>query len=328
LATARAGIGRAVADAKSSDFANISAPTWAWAATLALIVLLLTLDILVLHRRPKVLSARRAGIEMLMWVVVGLCFGIVVIVGFGGQAGGEYFSGYLIEYSLSIDNVFLWALIFTYFAVPARYQHRVLFWGIFGALVLRAAFIFAGVALIAKFEWILYIFGAFLLYTAVKLLRGGDQQIDPENNLAFRLVQKAVPSTGEMDGQKLFTQRDGRRLATPLFTVLVLVETTDLLFAVDSVPAVLAVSREQFIVFTSNAFAILGLRALYFLLADMHARFAYLQQALAVILAFVGVKMIVAHWIEISGPVSLIVIAVVLAAAVVASVKVADRNNH
>src|SRR3954453_21461098 len=167
-------------------------------------------DLLVLHRRPKVLSARRAMMETLMWVAVGVLFGVSIIVGFGSQAGREYFSGYLIEYSLSIDNVFVWALIFTYFAVPALYQHRVLFWGIFGALVLRAIFIFAGVALITKFEWILYIFGAFLIYTAIKLLRGGDEQIDPENNFAFKLVQKVVPSTPTMDGQKLFTKANGK----------------------------------------------------------------------------------------------------------------------
>jgi len=218
-------------------------------------------------------------------------------------------------------------LIFTFFAVPALFQHRVLFWGIFGALVLRAVFIFAGVALIHRFEWILYIFGAFLIYTAIKLLRGGEAEINPEDNIAFRVVKKIVPSTPDLDGPKLFTVVNGKRLATPLFAVLVLVETTDVLFAVDSVPAVLAVSREQFIVFTSNAFAILGLRALYFLLADMHSKFAYLQQGLAIILAFVGVKMIVSHWIEISGAVSLLVIALVLVVSVVASLKFGDHSH-
>jgi tellurite resistance protein TerC len=307
--------------AEASSFADLTVPTWAWLATLALIAALLMLDILVLHRTPKVLVAKRAAAETLMWVAVGVSFGVAVLVGFGSKAGGEYFSGYLIEYSLSIDNVFVWALIFTFFAVPSLYQHRVLFWGIFGALVLRATFIFAGVALIRRFEWILYIFGAFLIYTAIKLVRGTDDEIDPQNNIAYRIVRKVVPSTQEMHGQRLFVRIDARLLATPLFAVLVLVETTDVLFAVDSVPAVLAVSREQFIVFTSNAFAILGLRALYFLLADLHNRFTYLQQGLAVILAFVGVKMIIAHWVEISGGVSLIVIAVVLIIAVVASLR-------
>ncbi|MCU1392009.1 MAG: putative TerC family integral rane protein [Ilumatobacteraceae bacterium] len=316
-----AAIGALLAKEKESGFADISVPAWAWFATLGLIVVLLMLDILVLHRTPKVLKSKRAALETLMWVAVGVSFGVAVVIGFGGKAGGEYFSGYLIEYSLSIDNVFVWALIFTFFAVPALYQHRVLFWGIFGALVLRAIFIFAGVALISKFDWILYIFGAFLIYTAIKLLRGQDEEMNPEENFAFRLVKKVVPSTPEMDGQKLFTKVNAKRLATPLFAVLVLVETTDVLFAVDSVPAVLAVSREQFIVFTSNAFAILGLRALYFLLAQLHAKFTYLQQGLAVILAFVGIKMIIHRWFEISGPLSLIVIGVVLAAAVVASLK-------
>jgi tellurite resistance protein TerC len=307
--------------AEKSGFANVNVPGWAWLATLGLIVVLLMLDILVLHRTPKVLSTRRAAMETLMWVAVGVSFGVGVIIGLGSKAGGEYFSGYLIEYSLSIDNVFVWALIFTFFAVPSLYQHRVLFWGIFGALVLRAAFIFAGVALITKFEWILYIFGAFLIYTAIKLLRGQDDDIDPENNIAFRAVKRIVPSTPELDGAKLFTIANGRRLATPLFAVLVLVETTDVLFAVDSVPAVLAVSREQFIVFTSNAFAILGLRALYFLLADLHARFTYLQQGLAVILAFVGIKMVIHRWVEISGSVSLLVIGLVLVVSVAASLR-------
>ncbi len=316
-----AAVGGLLAETKESGFADISVPAWAWLATLGLIVVLLMLDILVLHRKPKVLKTRRAVMETLMWVAFGVAFGVSIIVGFGAKAGGEYFSGYLIEYSLSIDNVFVWALIFTFFAVPALYQHRVLFWGIFGALVLRAMFIFAGVALITKFEWILYIFGAFLIYTAIKLLRGQDEEINPEESLAFRLVKRVVPSTPDLDGQKLFTKINGKRLATPLFAVLVLVETTDVLFAVDSVPAVLAVSREQFIVFTSNAFAILGLRALYFLLADLHARFTYLQQGLAIILGFVGIKMIIHKWLEISGPVSLIVIGVVLVVAIVASLK-------
>lgn len=309
------------AEESSANFAELSVPSWAWVVTLGLIGVLLMLDILVLHRKPKVLSTKRAAMETLMWVTVGVLFGLAMAIGFGGKAAGEYFSGYLIEYSLSIDNVFVWALIMTFFAVPALYQHRVLFWGIFGALVLRATFIFAGVALIEKFEWILYIFGAFLLYTAFKLITGDDDEMNPEENFAFKLVRKVVPSTPTMHGQKLFTRLDGRRLATPLFAVLVLVETTDVLFAVDSVPAVLAVSREQFIVFTSNAFAILGLRALYFLLADLRSRFTYLQQGLAIILAFVGIKMLITHWVTISGGVSLAVIAVVLAVAVFLSLK-------
>ena len=310
-----------MSDASATKFADIQVPIWAWFATLGFIAMLLLFDILVLHRVPKVLATKRAALETLMWVLIGVAFGAAILVAYGSRAGGEYFSGYLIEYSLSIDNVFVWALIFTYFLVPALYQHRVLFWGIFGALVLRGIFIFTGVALIRRFEWVLYIFGAFLLYTAFKLLRGGGDDLNPEDNVAYRAVKKLVPTTPDLHGQHLFVHIDGRRLATPLFAVLILVETTDVLFAVDSVPAVLAVSREQFIVFTSNAFAILGLRALYFLLADLHARFTYLQQGLAVILAFVGIKMITAHWYEIPGGVSLGVIALVLVISVVASLR-------
>jgi tellurite resistance protein TerC len=212
-------------------------------------------------------------------------------------------------------------LILSHFAVPPDYQHRVLFWGVFGALVLRAGFIFAGVALVQRFELVLFLFGAFLLYTAAKLVIGRDQEHDPTQGRFIRLIRRVVPTTDRLDGQHLFTHVDGKRLATPLFAVLVLVEVTDVLFAVDSVPAVLAVSNEQIIVFTSNAFAIMGLRSLYFLLADMRSRFTYLQEGLAVILAFVGIKMIISRWVHISTPISLLVIGLVLAVAVIISLQ-------
>jgi tellurite resistance protein TerC len=205
--------------------------------------------------------------------------------------------------------------------VPTKYQHRVLFWGIFGALVMRAIFIFAGVALIERFDWILYVFGAFLLFTAGRMLVGDDQHVDPSKSRFLKLVNRIVPSTDKLDGPHLFTRVNGRRLATPLFAVLVLVEATDVIFAVDSVPAVLAVSHEQFIVFASNAFAILGLRALYFLLADAHAKFKYLQTGLAVILAYVGVKMIITEWYHIPTYYSLGVIAIILTVSIVASLR-------
>ena len=204
----------------------------------------------------------------------------------------------------------------SYFKVPAKYQHRVLFWGIFGALVMRAAFIFAGVALIERFDWVLYVFGAFLLFTAGRLVFGGGEHVDPGKSRFLKIINRVVPSTDKLDGPHLFTRINGRRLATPLFAVLVLVELTDVIFAVDSVPAVLAISHEQFIVFSSNAFAILGLRALYFLLADMHGRFRYLQEGLAVILAFVGVKMIIAEWYHIHVAWSLAFIGLVLAVSI------------
>jgi tellurite resistance protein TerC len=302
-----------VISAKVGDeFIDITVPGWAWPATIGAIVALLLFDILILNRHEHVPTLRRAAIETVAWVAVGVTFGVVVIAAFGGGAGGEWFSGYLIEYSLSIDNVFVWALILAYFQIPAQYQRRVLFWGVFGALVLRAAFIFAGLALITRFEWMLFIFGGFLLYTAGKLLFSDDDAVDPADSRFLAIVRRFVPTTHEMHGHKMFVRVDGKRLATPLFAVLLLVEATDVLFAVDSVPAVLAVSKEQFIVFTSNAFAIMGLRSLYFMLADMHARFSYLQQGLAIILAFVGVKMIVSRWYHIATPVSLLVIVLVL----------------
>src|SRR5262245_14330780 len=311
----------------SSNFVDIQVPAWAWVALLAFIVTLLLIDLLVIHRVPHEVSTREAALESAVWIGIGLSFPLVMWWAFGTGAAGEYLSGYLIEESLSIDNVFVWALILTYFAVPRQYQHRVLFWGIFGALVLRATFIFAGIALIQRFELVLVVFGAFLLYTAWKLVTSDDQMVDPEQSKILRVVRRVVPSTTEYDEARLFTKVDGRVLATPLFAVLLLVEVTDVVFAVDSVPAVLAVSHEQFIVFSSNAFAILGLRALYFLLAGMHARFSYLQQGLAVILAFVGVKMILARWWHIETWISLLVIVVVLVVSVLASLRAERRHD-
>ncbi len=314
-------LGLVAAEADESNFVQIEAEAWQWGVLLAIIIGLLMVDILVIHRKAHVIHLREASIEAAVWISSGLAFALVVWWWFGGGASGEYLSGYLIEKSLSIDNVFVWALILAYFRVPAEYQHRVLFWGIFGALVLRAIFIFAGIALIERFDWVLYLFGAFLLYTAAKLIISDNAHADPGKSRFLKVVNRIVPSTDRLDGQRLFTRVNGKRLATPLFAVLVLVEGTDVLFAVDSVPAVLAVSREQFIVFSSNAFAILGLRSLYFLLADLHGRFAYLQQGLATILAFVGVKMLIHEWYHIPTWLSLLVIVVVLTAAIGFSLK-------
>ena len=310
-----------------SKFVDIDVAWEWWIALLAIIAVLLLVDLLVVHKESHEVRTKEAAIESAVWISIGLAFGLVVWWGFGGGAAGEYYSGYLIEKSLSVDNVFVWALILSYFAVPPKYQHRVLFWGIFGALVMRAVFIFAGVALIEKFDWVLYVFGAFLLFTALKLVFSEDEHVDPSKSRFLRLVHKVVPLTDQMDGQKLFTKVSGKRLATPLFAVLLLVEATDVLFAVDSVPAVLAVSHEQFIVFASNAFAILGLRALYFLLADMHARFSYLQEGLAIILAFVGVKMLIHTWYHIPTWLSLTVIAIVLLASIGFSLKQSDQAD-
>ena len=300
---------------------DIDVAAWQWGALLAIITVMLLVDLLVVHKEAHEVDTKEAAIESVVWISCGLAFTGVMWWWFGGAASGEYISGFLIEKSLSIDNVFVWALILGYFKVPMKYQHRVLFWGIFGALALRAVFIFAGVALIERFDWILYLFGAFLLYTAAKLVFTDNYHVDPGELKFLKVLNRCVPSTDDFDGQKLFTKVNGKWLATPLFAVLMLIEATDVIFAVDSVPAVLAVSNELFIVFASNAFAILGLRALYFLLADMHNRFAFLQQGLAIILAFVGVKMIIADWYHIPTALSLAVIAIVLTASIGFSLK-------
>jgi tellurite resistance protein TerC len=300
-------------------FAQIDVAPWEWFFFLGLVATLLFVDLLLLHREPRVMSIKEAAVESSVWIAIGLLFGLFVFWQHGATAGGEYLSGYLIEESLSVDNVFVWAVIFTYFAVPRQYQFRTLFWGIFGALVLRAGFIFAGVALVKRFDAVLYAFGVVLLWSAYRIARHDETQVDPERNPALRLVRRLVPSTTEYDGQKLFTRQNARRLATPLFAVLVMVETTDLVFAIDSIPAVLAVSRESFIVFSSNAFAILGLRALYFCLAGMANRFRYLNLGIGLILAFVGLKMILSHSVHLATWVSLVAIATIIAASVLAS---------
>ena len=319
-------LGSFLAASTRGDFARIDVPLWAWVALVGGITALLVADLLIVHRRPHAVSFREAAVESSMWIAIGVSFTAVVALAFGGDAAGEYITGYLIEKSLSIDNVFVWAVLFSYFAVPREYQFRVLFWGIFGALVMRAIFIFAGVALLERFDWVLYVFGAFLVVTAVRIARHRETEVHPERNPVLKLLQRVIPSTTEYDGQKMFSRRNGRRLATPLFVVLVLVETTDVVFAVDSVPAILAVSREPFIVFASNAFAIMGLRALYFLLAGMAGRFRYLNIGLGFILGFVGVKMMVAELYHPPMWLSLGVIASALAIAIVASLR-ADRRQ-
>ncbi|HEV2766743.1 MAG TPA: TerC family protein [Acidimicrobiales bacterium] len=314
------------AEASSDQFARFEVEPWQWAAFVALVATLLVADLLIVHRTAKEVSFKEAAIESGVWITIGLSFTLVVLAWQGGQAGGEYLAGYLIEKSLSIDNVFVWAVLLSYFGVPKQYQFRVLFWGVFGALVLRGIFIFAGVALIERFDFVLYVFGGLLLYSAYKIARHDEAQVHPETNLVLRAVRKLVPSTSEYDGQKLFTRNQGRLLATPLFAVLLMVEATDVIFAVDSIPAILAVSREEFIVFSSNAFAILGLRALYFCLAGMAGKFRYLNIGLAVILAFVGVKMLLSEVYHLPTWASLAVIVVVLTVTIVVSLR-ADRKE-
>jgi len=317
----------AAAGESSENFADFEVEPAVWVALLVAIGVLLLADLLLVHRKPHVITFKEAAIESAVWVALGLSFTFVMLWWQGGQAGGEYIAGYLIEKSLSVDNVFVWAVIFSFFAVPPQFQFRVLFFGIFGALVLRFIFIIAGVALLEAFDWILYVFGAFLIITAVRIARHSAGEVHPENNPVLRVVRRFIPSTNEYDGQKLFTRRSGKLLATPLFIVLVLVEATDVVFAVDSIPAILAVSREPFIVFASNAFAILGLRALYFLLAGMADKFRYLNVGLGVILAFVGVKMIISEWYHMPTAVSLAVIAGVLTVTIWASLRADKRGG-
>jgi tellurite resistance protein TerC len=310
----------AAADAGGS-FVSLDVPLWAWGALIGTLAVLLVADLLLVHRTAHAITLKEAAVESAVWITLGLAFGGVLFAWQGGGAAGEYLAGYLIEKSLSVDNVFVWAVIFGYFGVPPKYQFRVLFWGIFGALVLRAVFIFAGVALIERFDWILYVFGAFLVFTAVRIARHDEAEVHPDRNPVLRLVRRVVPSTTTYDGQKLFTVENGKRLATPLFAVLILIESTDVVFAVDSIPAILAVSHEQFIVFASNAFAILGLRALYFCLAGMRDRFRYLNVGLGIILGFVGVKMLISGIYHFPTWASLAVIASVLTVTVVLSLR-------
>lgn len=311
----------------SSGKVDLVIEGWHWPLLLALIGAMLLIDILVVHRNAHEIHTKEAAIESAVWISVGLLFGLVMLWEFGSAAAGEYMGGYLIEKSLSVDNVFVWAVLFTHFQVPKMYQHRVLFWGIFGALAMRIGFIFAGVAIINSFKITLILFGLFLLYSGIKLLQTHDDGFDPSKSKAMKVFHRFVPSTDELDGQKMWTKVNGKRLATPLLAVLVLVEITDVIFAVDSVPAVLAVTNEQYIAFASNAFAILGLRALYFLLADMRDRFQYLQTGLGVILAFVGIKMTLSYWWHMPIAASLSVIAMILTVSIVASLRSTPKTQ-
>ena len=315
------------AGSRSENYVDITVPWWGWQMLLGVIATLLLVDILIVHRRPHVAKLKEAAIESIVWVSIGIGFTFVIWAMFERAAAVEYISGYLIEKSLSVDNVFVWALIFSHFQVPREYQHRTLFWGIFGALVMRFVFIFLGVAIIERFDYVLIGFGLFLIYTGVGVFRHGDEDDkDPSDTRTMRLFHRFIPTTDELDGQKLFTKKNGKRLATPLLAVLVVIEITDLVFAVDSVPAVLVVSHEQFIVFAANAFAIMGLRALYFLFADIKDRFIYLKPAISVLLIYVGLKMTVAHWYHVPTWLSLLFILMVMTVAIVASV-VHDRKH-
>jgi tellurite resistance protein TerC len=311
----------AATDTSNIPGGDIVVDNWLWVVFGIVIVALLLLDLLVFHREAHEVTFAEATKSSVFWIAIGLSFGLLVWFELGGDAAAQYYAGYVVEKSLSVDNVFVWAVIFGYFAVPKAYQHRVLFWGIFGALVLRAIFIFAGVALLERLDWLIFVFGGFLIFTAIRVARHDEGDIHPEKNPILRLMRRYVPITADFHGAHFTWKEAGKRFATPMLVVLVLVEATDVIFAIDSIPAILAISRSQFIVFSSNAFAILGLRALYFMLAGLKDRLVYLNQGLGVILFYVGVKMLVSRWYHIPTLLSLGIIALVLTVTVVLSLR-------
>ncbi len=292
-----------------------------------LVVGMLALDLGVFNRNAHAIKAKEAAIWTVVWIAIAVVFGGVLYWWRGADVAMQYFAGYLIEKSLSADNIFVFVLIFTYFAVPAQFQHRVLFWGVLGALVMRGLFIAAGAALLNTFHWVIYVFGAFLVFTGIKLITQKEEAIDPGQSPVLRFVRKIFPVTENYEGSLFFVRRAGKLMATPLFVVLCIVESSDIMFAVDSVPAIFAVSSDPFIVYTSNVFAILGLRSLYFLLADVMGKLRYLKVGLSVILTFVGTKMLISSFVHIPPAVSLAVIVGILTVTIVASVMFPQREE-
>jgi tellurite resistance protein TerC len=300
------------------EFSSVGTPAL-WAGFVAFVFAMLALDLGVFHRKAHEVTLREAAVWSAVWVSLAALFNVGVYQWFGPERGLEFTTGYLIEKALAVDNIFVFYAIFAYFAVPAAYQHRVLFWGILGALVMRALFVFAGAALLQQFHWLMYVFGAVLVATAVKLLLLSEHGMHPERNAVYRLFRRIVPSVSEYHGSRFTVVRDGKRYATPLLAVLVLIEWTDLVFAVDSIPAIFAVTSDPFIVFTSNIFAILGLRSMFFLLAGVIGKFHLLKPSLAFVLAFVGAKMLLIDVYKVPIGASLGVIATLIAAGVIGS---------
>jgi tellurite resistance protein TerC len=295
---------------------------WFFAIFLAIVLVLLAIDLGVFHRKMHAVSLKEALAWSIAWVLLSGFFGTWVYQEFGRRHALEFFTGYLVEYALSVDNIFVFILIFSYFAVPSKLHHRVLFWGILGALIMRGAFIFAGAKLIQHFHWIIYLFGAFLLVTGIKiLLQKGKTELEPGRNPVVRLFQRIMPMASDYGEGSFFVKQGGRWLATPLALVLVTVETTDLVFAVDSIPAIFGVTTDWFIVFTSNICAILGLRSMYFLLAAVVDRFVYLGTGLGIVLSFIGVKMVLSDVYPIGIEVSLFVVAAILTGSVILSLR-------
>jgi tellurite resistance protein TerC len=309
---------------------------WHWAGFILCVLIFLALDLGLFHRHARVVKFKEAAAWSAVWFALAMAFAGAMAHWRGREEAIQFTTGYLIELSLSLDNILVIALIFAWFRIPVKFQHRLLFWGILGALVMRGAMIAAGVGLINQFDWVLYVFGAFLVFAGVKMLFSGKETVQPEKNLALRLARKLFAVSPDFDGQRFFTRLDGRLALTPLAVVLLLIETTDLIFALDSVPAVFSVTRKAFIVFTSNVFAILGLRSLYFLLAGALGYFRYLKIGLSLVLAFVGVKMLLdphgqepkGFQVEIPTGVSLMTVATIIMIAIVLSVMVAEREKR
>jgi len=291
-----------------------------WGGFNILVLAMLALDLGIFHRKDHKISVKEGLVWSIIWIIVALIFNVIVYFWQGEAKALQFFTGYLIERSLSIDNIFVFLLIFTYFGVPDKFQYKVLFWGIIGALVMRGLFIGIGALLIARFHWVIYIFGAFLVYTGIKMGVAGDTKIEPEKNPVLRFVRRFIPLTDNYDKGKFFVKKAGKKLGTPLFVVLIVVETTDIVFAVDSIPAIFAITLDPFIVYTSNVFAILGLRALYFALAGLMDMFYYLKYGLSAILAFVGVKMLISGFYKIPDMMALGVIAFLLAISIIFSI--------
>lgn len=306
-----------------------SMPPWAWAGFFTFISAMLALDLGVFQRESHVVSMKEALGWCLIWLMLALGFSGLLWPWRGAETAQQFLAGYLIELCLSVDNVFVFILVFAYFKVEPRYQHRVLFWGIIGAVLMRAAFIIVGVSIIASFHWILYLFGAFLVYTGIKMaLPSKEAEVDPEHNFAVKLFRKFYPVAPHNEHGHFFTRHQGRRMATPLFIVLIVIETTDLIFALDSLPAVLAITKDSFVALTSNIFAILGLRSLYFALSGIMGLFRYLKLGLAVILVFIGVKMLAEHWVQITTSTSLGVIGGVLTTSILMSVLIPQKPSN
>jgi len=297
-----------------------------WVGFHILIFTILAIDLGIFNRKEHKVPVKEAITWSAVWITIALLFDLFIYFEFGKDKALEFLTGYVIEYSLSVDNIFVFILIFTYFAVPEKYQHKVLFWGILGAIVMRGIFIFAGVALINRFHWIILIFGGFLVFTGFKMLVQKDAQVDPERNPVVKFFRKFLPVSDELHGSKLFIRKNRRTFATPLFLVLLIIESSDLIFAVDSIPAVLAISKETFIVYTSNIFAILGLRSLYFAVAGIMGYFRFLKVGLALVLSFVGLKMLASYFsFEIPILLSLTVIISILFFSILASIVIKEK---